>query len=491
MFSAAKIATPTSQQPCGKLLIGGHWVDAASRKAIDVIDPSTEEPWASVAAGGAEDVDLAVSAARAALDSPQWRDLTPAARARLMMKLADLIERDSEELARIDSRNVGMPLALARAVVPAVIEELRYNAGWCMRINGETLGVGIPGKTHAYTLREPIGVVAAIVPWNFPLVTAVVKVAPALAAGCTIVLKPAEETPLSALKLGELALEAGFPPGVLNIVTGSGHQAGDALARHPGVNKVTVTGSTETGRSVIAAAAGNFKRVTLELGGKSPMLILNDADVPKAIEAAARSIFTNAGQVCSAGSRLYAEADVYPKIVEGILAIARSHYLSAWDDPKATMGPLISARHLKRVSGYVESATEQGTEVLTGGKRVGSRGYFYAPTVIAAKSNSSRVCQEEIFGPVLVVQPVSDVDEMLARANDNAFGLTAFIWTRDIILGQRLAHRLQAGSVSINTGVVAGPNVPFGGYKQSGWGRERGREGLDAYLQTKSVGYSL
>jgi phenylacetaldehyde dehydrogenase len=312
-----------------------------------------------------------------------------------------------------------------------------------------------------------------------------------LAAGCTIILKPAEETPLTALKLGELALEAGFPPGVLNVLPGLGHEAGAALAAHPGVDKVTFTGSTDTGRLIIAAAAGNFKKVTLELGGKSPSLILKDADLTKAIPAATNSIFINSGQICSAASRLFADEAVFDEVVDGVKRVAASHKLGQWDDPATTLGPLVSARHMARVAGYVDEAVEQGVEVLAGGKRLDQRGYFFPPTVLAPKGTDHRVCREEIFGPVLVVQAVRSVDEMVARANDSPFGLSATIWTRDLSLGHRLAQRVQAGSIYINAGAIAGPNFPYGGYKSSGWGRERGLEGLQAYLQTKSVGCAL
>lgn len=475
-----------------KMLIGETWCEARDGASIDVVDPCTELVIARAAAGGAAEIDLAVQAARRALEDPLWRQMKPAARARLLLALADLLERDAAELARLESRNMGMPLWLSTAGdLPASIDELRYVSGWCTRIHGETYSLSSPGDFHSYSLQEPVGVVGAIVPWNFPLLLAVVKVAPALAAGCTVVLKPAEETPLTALRLGELALEAGFPPGVLNVVTGLGESAGAALAAHPGVDKITFTGSTEVGRSIIGASRGNLKKVSLELGGKSPTLIFADAALEQAAEAAANSIFMNSGQICAAGSRLYVESAVYDSVLERILAIAARHQLGDWEDSRTTLGPLVSARHLQRVSGYVERAVRDGMRLLAGGRRLERRGWFFPPTVLESSRNDLAACQEEIFGPVLVVQRVDGETRMLELANDSSYGLSAAVWTGDLARAHRLARDIHSGSVWINTAGAGDPSLPYGGFKQSGWGRERGRDGFAAYLKTKTVACAL
>lgn len=473
------------------MLIGGERVEGTSEPAVVLIDPSTGNRFASAHSAGQREVDAAVASARQTFASPQWSELDGARRAALIMRLADLIDANLDELAAIDARNMGMPLSLAKAMLPAAANELRYNAGWCTRLNGETIPMDYPWPLHAYTVKEPLGVVAAIVPWNVPLAGAIVKLAPALGAGCCVVLKPAEETPLSALRLGELALEAGFPAGAVNVVTGPGAVTGAALAAHRDVDKVTFTGSTATGRAIVQGALSNFKRVTLEMGGKSPMMILGDADLQKASEAAARSIFINSGQVCSAGSRLYADRAVYDEVVERLVALARGQRLGAWDDLQATMGPLASERQRRRVAGYVDAAVADGAKLLSGGKQPDQAGWFYEPTILAVRSDDQAICREEVFGPVLVVQAVDGPEEMIARANDSDFGLAAYLWTADLAQGQRMARRIRSGGVFINSAIVAGPNMPFGGAKQSGWGRERGREGVDAFLETKSIGYSL
>lgn len=473
------------------MFFGGRRVAGSTEKPVRLIDPATGEAWASVHSAGTGEVNAAVASARDAFRNSEWSRLGGAKRSALLTRLADRVESEIDELAALEARNVGMPLWLAKAMLPAAVNELRYNAGWCTRLNGETIPMDYPWPIHAYTVKEAMGVVAAIVPWNVPLATAIVKLGPALAAGCCVIVKPAEETPLSVLRLGELAHEVGFPDGVIGIVTGTGDVAGAALAAHNDVDKVTFTGSTATGRAIVEAALGNFKRVTLELGGKSPILIMADADLEKATQAAARSIFINSGQVCSAASRLYADRSIYDEVIRRIIAIAGAHKLRPWNDPEATMGPLASERQLQRVARFVDAAVADGARLLTGGKRIDRPGWFYEPTVIEVSGDDQAISREEIFGPVLVVQPVDGPEEMIAKANDTDYGLAAYIWTSDIAKAQVMARQIDSGGVFINSAIIAGPNMPFGGYKRSGWGRERGREGIDAFLQTKSIGYAL
>jgi phenylacetaldehyde dehydrogenase len=476
-----------------ELFIDGRWVPAQSGKTFDVVNPATGEVFAKAAAGDAADIDLAVKAARKAFESGPWPSLPPNARRNLLWKLADAIDAHADELAILESMDNGMPLKVARfAAVGGSAECLRYNAGWAGKINGETPTLSFPNH-HAYTLREPIGVVGAITPWNFPLAMEVAKIAPALAMGCTVVLKPAELTPLTAIRLAQLIEEVGFPPGVVNIVTGFGNTAGHALVAHPEVDKISFTGSTAVGKSILAAAAGSLKRVALELGGKSPVIVFPDADLDRATDAAAGGIFGNAGQVCVAGSRLFVHKSVFDRVVNGVVERAKKLKVGPGLQPDTQMGPLVSQKQLERVTGYIQSGTDEGAEVVVGGKRVEGAGYFIQPTVLAQTNRDMRVVREEIFGPVVCAMPIDDEDlDRIARvANDTDYGLSSNIWTRDISVAHKLARKIKAGTVRINGGAGLDYALPFGGYKQSGWGRENGREGVEAYTEVKSVTVAL
>ena len=473
-----------------KMLINGKWVEAASGKTFPTYNPATGEVLANVAEGDREDVDRAVKAARAAFETGPWSKMSPAARQRLIWKLADLIEEHAEEFAQLESLDNGKPLAIARvADVPLTVEHLRYYAGWATKIEGNTIPLVLAPRNrfHAYTVREPIGVVGQIIPWNFPLLMAAWKLGPSLAAGCTSVLKPAEQTPLTALRLGELILEAGFPDGVVNIVPGYGETAGAAIAAHPDVDKVAFTGSTEVGRLIIQAAAGNLKKVSLELGGKSPNVVFDDADMEKVIPEASSAIFFNHGQCCCAGSRLYVEKKSFDKVVEGVSQVAEKIRVRPGFDPESDMGPLVSEEQMNRVCGYMEAGFKEGAKATTGGKREGSRGYFVKPTVLVDTTENMKVVREEIFGPVVTAIPFSDPSEIIARANDTVYGLAAGVWTRDIKKAHATANRIKAGTVWINCYNVFDPAMPFGGYKQSGWGREMGHEVLEHYTEVKSI----
>jgi acyl-CoA reductase-like NAD-dependent aldehyde dehydrogenase len=493
--SADQIATikASLEHKPQRLFIDGGWADAASGQLIDVVDPATGVIFAQAAAGGAGDIDAAVKAARRAFDSGAWTGLPLAVRRNFMLKLADAIEADVDRLSVLESIDNGMPLMMARFVTAMHgAESLRYNAGWIGKVNGETPTVSAP-NTHAYTLKDPVGVVGAITPWNVPFAMAVAKIAAALAAGCTIVLKPAELTPLTAVRLGELIEQVGFPKGVVNIVTGYGDAAGKALVEHPLVDKISFTGSTMVGKSIVAAASRDLKRVTLELGGKSPVIVFADADLDKATDYAAQTIFGNAGQVCAAGSRLYVHKSVFDRVVSGVVDHAKKLKVGSGQEPGVQMGPLVSAKQLDRVAGYVQSGQEEGAEVLVGGDRIGRQGYFMQPTVLAQTQQQMRVVQEEIFGPVLCAMPVGDddLDRIAAVANDTTYGLSAAIWTKDISVAHLLAKKIKAGVVRINGGTGLDQALPFGGFKQSGWGRENGREGIETYLETKSVTVQL
>jgi phenylacetaldehyde dehydrogenase len=475
-----------------QMLIGGEWRDAASGATLPTYDPATGEVLAQVAEGSREDIDLAVRAARRAFESGPWPKVTPSERGRLLWKLADLLEAHLDEFAELESLDNGKPLGVAKvADVPLAVDLFRYMAGWATKIEGNTIPISVPyapgARFLAYTLREPVGVVGQIIPWNFPLLMAAWKLGPALATGCTVVLKPAEQTPLSALRLGELVMEAGFPEGVVNIVPGYGETAGAALAAHPDVDKVAFTGSTEVGKLILQAAAGNLKKVSLELGGKSPNIIFQDADVEAATAGAANAIFFNHGQCCCAGSRLYVEEPVFDRVVEGIANQARQIRVGPGLDPQTQMGPLVSHDQLERVCGYLDSGISEGARTVVGGKRIGEKGYFVEPTLLVETRPEMKVVREEIFGPVVAAIPFSRPEEIAPIANDSVYGLAAGIWTRDIGKAHTVAAQLRTGTVWINCYNIFDAALPFGGYKQSGWGREMGHDALELYTQVKAV----
>ena len=477
-----------------ELFIAGTWRAAQSGETFEVIDPANARVFAHAAAGDAADIDAAVQAARQAFEGSVWTSMTPAQRARLLLKLADLIEANADEIALLETLDNGMPFRMSKfGGVLGAAESLRYHAGWATKLHGATVNLSMPGEWHAYTLREPVGVVGQIVPWNFPFVMGVAKIAPALAVGCTVVLKPAEQTPLTTVRLGGLIAEAGFPAGVVNIVTGLGSTAGRALVAHPDVNKIAFTGSTSVGKEILKACAGNLKRVTLELGGKSPVIIFPDAALEPATEIATRGIFMNAGQVCAAGSRLFVHEQVFDQVVDGIVARAQKLKLGAGTEPATELGPVVSDEQRRRVLGYIDSGRGDGARVLTGGAAAAREGYFVEPTVLADTTRDMKVVREEIFGPVLCAMKFSDTDlDAIARlANDSEYGLAASIWTRDISIAHKLARKIRAGSVRINTAGTVDPAMPLGGYKQSGWGRENGREGTEIYTEVKSVTVGL
>ncbi len=474
------------------LFINGAWREPRTGDRFATYNPGDGSLLGHAALGGEADIDLAVKAARAALDGP-WGEMKPAERARLLWRLADAIEARADEFALLETLNNGKPLRDACLFdVPHAVETLRYNAGWTTKLGGETVNLSGPGTWHAYTVREPVGVVGAIVPWNAPLAMAVAKTAPALAAGCTIILKPAEQTPLTAIKLAHLVEEVGFPKGVFNLVTGVGETAGVALVAHPGVDKVTFTGSTEVGRLIIRAATGNMKRVTLELGGKTPVIVMPDADINRAIEGAARSIFTNAGQICNAGSRLFAHESVFDALVEGVADFAGKLKVGPGLDPTTQMGPVVSAEQKERVLSYIDAGLKDGARISGQGTAFDGPGYFVPPTVLTGTTPQMSVVREEIFGPVLCAMSFSDsdLDAIATRANDCDYGLGAVVWTQNLSTAHRLARKLKAGTVRVNGGGLD-PALPFGGFKQSGWGRENGREGIEAYTEVKSVAIAI
>jgi phenylacetaldehyde dehydrogenase len=476
------------------LFVDGGWVASTHGKTVAVFDPSTGRQIATVADASDEDIDRAVAAARRAFDDGRWTGLPPARRARLMERLADLIERDLVDLAELESIDNGKPRAASQGYdIPRCVETLRYAAGWATKLSGEHIEpAGFPaGSIHAYVRREPVGVCAQIVPWNFPMMMAVQKIAPALAAGCTLVLKPAEQTPLTALRLADLVAEAGFPAGVVNIVTGLGETAGDRMVRHPDVDKVAFTGSTEVGKIIMRSAAETLKRVTLELGGKSPVIVLPDVDVARTAKGAAVSIFANSGQVCIAGSRLFAHRDVFDSLLEAVAAAASKWKVGPSLAPDTMMGPLVSNEQQERVLSYVESGRKEGASVICGGEPLGDRGWFVSPTIMVDVKPEMRCVRDEIFGPVLTATRFDDLDEVAKAANDTTYGLAATIWTRDVSAMHKLAAKLMAGMVWGNTASAADVALPFGGYKQSGYGRESGRYGVEAYTELKTVAIAL
>jgi phenylacetaldehyde dehydrogenase len=475
-----------------QLFIDGKLVDAKAGRTFKTLNPATGETLATVAEGDTIDVDLAVRAARRAFDTGPWGRMTASDRGRIIWRIGDLITEHLEEFAELETLDNGKPLSVARvADVPLAAELFRYMAGWATKIEGNTISLSVPyapgSQFHAYTLREPIGVVGQIIPWNFPLLMAAWKLGPALAAGNTVVLKPAEQTPLAALYLAEIMAEAGLPEGVVNVVPGFGETAGAALAAHGGVDKIAFTGSTEVGRLIAKAATGNLKKVSLELGGKSPNIVFSDADRKEAIAGAAGAIFFNQGECCIAGSRLYVQSDSFEEVVSGVAEIAKSIKVGDGLDFGTQMGPLVSNEQLATVTSYLASGREDGAEVRAGGHRIGDRGYFFEPTVIANTRAEMRIVSEEIFGPVVVAAPFDDLDHLAKIANDTPYGLGAGIWTKDISKAHLLARKIKAGTVYINCYNVFDAALPFGGYKQSGWGREMGHQVLESYTEVKAV----
>jgi phenylacetaldehyde dehydrogenase len=469
-----------------KMFIDGKWVEAASGKTFPTYNPATGEVLAQVAEGDREDIERAVKAARRAFEHGAWPEMGASQRGRLIWKLGDLIEEHLEEFAQLESLDNGKPLSVARvADVPLAVDLFHYMAGWATKIEGNT--IPFSPKYFAYTRREPVGVVGQIIPWNFPLLMAAWKLGPALATGCTVVLKPAEQTPLSALLLAELVAEAGFPEGVVNVVPGYGETAGAALSSHPDVDKIAFTGSTEVGKLILQAAAGNLKKVSLELGGKSPNIVFGDADMKATIPGAASAIFFNHGQCCCAGSRLYVEQDIFDHVVHGVSEQARKIKVGPGFDPETSMGPLVSEEQMNRVCNYLEIGLSEGAEAVVGGHKRPGSGYFVEPTVMVKTKPEMKVVREEIFGPVVCAMPFRDVDKMIAEANQSEYGLAAAVWTRDISKAHRIAEKLRAGTVWINCYNVFDAALPFGGYKQSGWGREMGHEVLEQYTEVKAV----
>jgi aldehyde dehydrogenase (NAD+) len=473
-----------------KMLIGGRWRDSVSGKTFATVNPATEEEIAQVAEGDAADIDLAVQAARKAFDSGPWRKMDARDRGRLLNKLADLIDQNIDELAELETLDNGKPISEARqGDLPLVVDCLRYYAGWADKIHGQT--IPIRGNYFCYTRREPVGVAGQIIPWNFPMLMVAWKWGPALAAGCTIVMKPAEQTPLSCLRLGELAMEAGFPEGVINIVPGFGETAGDALVKHKGADKIAFTGSSEVGQLIMRNAAGSLKRVTLELGGKSPNIVFADADMDAAVNGAMLGMYLNQGQCCCAGSRLFVEEKVYDKMVDRLVQASKARKLGDPFDPSTEQGPQVDRAQFDKIMTYIESGRAQGARCVTGGERHGDKGYYIQPTIFADVRDEMKIATDEIFGPVLTVLKFKEVEEVIHRANTTDYGLAAAVWTRDIGKAHAIANRVRAGTVWVNCYDVFDAAAPFGGYKISGIGRELGEEALNNYTEHKTVTIAL
>ena len=473
--------------PQPKLLIGNRWVASQSGKTFATVNPSTEEEICHVAEADAADVDLAVQAARAAFEHGPWRSMTASERGRLLYRLAELIESNADGLARLEALDNGKPVSVAKAVdVAKTVACYRYFAGWADKVHGKT--IPIDGDFLCYTRHEPIGVVGQIIPWNFPMLMMAWKLAPALATGNTVLLKPAEQTPLSALRIGELILEAGFPEGVVNLLPGFGPTAGAAIANHMDVDKVAFTGSTEVGHLIMEAAAkSNLKPVTLELGGKSPNIVFDDVDLDQAVEGAHMGLFSNQGQSCCAGSRVFVQETIYDRFIDKSIARAQKRVVGDPFDPRTELGPLVDKTQFEKVTGYIESGRIEGATLACGGERIGSRGYFMQPTVFAHVQDNMKIAREEIFGPVMSVIPFKTVDEVITRANQTKYGLAAAVWTRDIKRALAVSNGIRAGTVWVNCYNVLDTRAPFGGFKQSGIGRELGEYGLEQYTAVKTV----